>query len=122
MAVKMFCDGPECEVIALVGDSDWWLVQQLRETFHFHSMPCLGAWASSAAAQAIAEQIEQAERPSGTAKLDEFGPRRVPVGTRSHQSAAGACSHPWHLRAPDRRGDGCPRCGTLAVTEPVPGT
>ncbi len=102
MTVKMFCDGPECEEVALITDPGWWLVQQLRETFHFHETPCLAAWASIASAAALRAVIDH---PSH-------------VGN----SGGGACSHPWHLREPDRRGGDCPRCGTLAVTEPVPGT
>lgn len=98
MTVKMYCDGPECEVIVLVGEPDWWTVQQLRETFHFHAMPCLAAWSSDSTV--VAEIYALAEAAGG----------------------AGACSHPWHLRESGRRGGDCPRCGSLAVTEPVPGT
>ncbi len=57
MTVKMFCDGPECEVTALVGDPDWWLVQQLRETFHFHEIRCLAAWASFASSRIVGRRI-----------------------------------------------------------------
>ncbi len=98
MTVKMYCDAPRCEVVALVSDPEWWTVQQLRETFHFHSMGCLQSW--------------------GTHSVELLAMKR---GSESSGGGAG-CSHPWHLRVFDRRGDGCPRCGTLAITEPVPGT
>ena len=98
MTVKMYCDGPDCEVIALVGDPEWWLVQQLRETFHFHAMPCLDRWATHSVAMLAMQR-----------------------GAASVGSGVGG-SPPWHLRGGDRRGDDCPRCGTLVVTEPVPGT
>ena len=97
MTVKMYCDGPECEEIALVTDPDWWLVQQLRETFHFHDLSCLLRWAQSS----VELQTE--------------------LGGPEWGGGAGACSHPWHLRYLNNRGGDCPRCGTLAVTEPVPG-
>ncbi len=97
MTVKMYCDAPDCEVVALVSDPDWWLVQQLRETFHFHSMPCLDRWATNSVAMLAMRR--------GAASVGGAG-----------------CSHPWHLRSFDRRGDDCPRCGSLVVTEPVPGT
>ena len=100
MTVKMFCDGPDCKSIALLTDPGWWLVQRLRETFHFHGLPCLAAWAGDSIVVALSSTQAAAHGPGG----------------------AGACSHPWHLRERDRRGTDCPRCGTLAVTEPVPGT
>jgi hypothetical protein len=100
MTVKMYCDGPDCKSIALLTAPDWWLVQRSRETFHFHGLPCLAAWAGDSIVVALAATQADAAGAGG----------------------GGACSHPWHLRESSRRGGDCPRCGTLAVTEPVPGT